>query len=77
MSEAKLKVSGEIFKSILTHMDALSRKELNELKEGGRTLESGLCSPAYYHVVLALEDLARVELVNRDLIGEHEKKGLS
>ena len=73
MSEDRCKVSGEIFKSILTHMDSLSRKELLALKDGGKSLESGLYSPAYYYVVLALEDLARVELVNRDLIGESEK----
>ena len=73
MSEERFKVSGEIFRNILTHMDTLSRKELLELKDGGKSLESGLCSPAYYHVVLALEDLARVELVNRDLIGERGK----
>lgn len=25
--------------------------------------------PAFYHMILALEDLAKVELVNRDLMG--------
>lgn len=73
MSEERLKISGEIFRSILTHMDTLSRKELIELKDGGKTVEPGHHSPAYYYVVLALEDLARVELVNRDLIGECDK----
>lgn len=73
MSEERVKISGEIFRSILTHMDTLSRKELMELKDGGKTIKTGQCSPAYYYVVLALEDLARVELVNRDLMGERDK----
>ena len=75
MCEERFKVSGELFKRILTHVDTLSRKELIELKDEGRDLEPDLCSPAFYHMVLALEDLAKVELVNRDLMGDLENGG--
>jgi hypothetical protein len=70
MSEGRFRVSGELFKRILTHMDTLSRKQLMELQNEGRGVEPGICSPAFYHMVLALEDLAKVELVNRDLMGD-------
>jgi len=69
MREARFKVSGELFKTILTQMDSLSRKQLLELQAEGKGVEPEVCSPAFYHVVLALEDLAKVELVNRDLMG--------
>jgi len=69
MREARFKVSGELFKTILTQMDSLSRKQLLELQAEGKGVELDVCSPAFYHVVLALEDLAKVELVNRDLMG--------
>ncbi len=70
MSEGRFKVSGELFKGILTQMDTLSRRQLMQLQDEGRGVEPELCSPAFYHVVLALEDLAKVELVNRDLMGD-------
>ncbi len=72
MSDERYKVSGELFKRILTHMDSLSRKQLMELQAEGRGVEPDICSPAFYHVVLALEDLAKVELVNRDLMGVND-----
>jgi len=71
MSEERFKVSGELFKRILTQMDSLSTKQLLELQTEGRGVDPGVCSPAFYHVVLALQDLAKVELVNRDLMGEN------
>jgi|GEM_PF-1513802 len=75
MSEVRFRVSGELFKRILTQMDTLSRKQLMELQDEGRGVEPELCSPAFYHVVLALEDLAKVELVNRDLMGDRGPDG--
>lgn len=51
-------------------MDTLSRKQLMQLQEEGKGVVPELCSPAFYHVVLALEDLAKVELVNRDLMDD-------
>lgn len=72
MNEERFRVSGELFRRILTHMDSLSRDELLELQAERREVRPELCSPAFYHVILALEDLAKVELVNRDLIGRSE-----
>lgn len=70
MNDGRFKVSGELFKGILTHMDSLSRKQLLELQTESKGVEPEVCSPAFYHVVLALQDLAKVELVNRDLMGD-------
>ena len=68
MIEDRLRVSGELFKKILSHMDSLSRKELLELQfESKMAIQKG-CSPALYHVIRALDDLAKLELVNRDLM---------
>ena len=69
MIEQRLKVSGVMFKKILSHMDSLTRKELLELKAESEVAQKERCSPALYHVMLALNELARVELVNRDLMG--------
>ncbi len=68
MTEDRLKVSVELFKKILTHMDSLSRSELLELHNESVKTAPGDCSPALYHVIMALKDLAQVELVNRDLM---------
>ncbi len=73
MSENRLKVSGALFREILTHMDSLSREELMGLQTERREIKPDLCSPAFYHVILALEELAKVELVNRDLMGNSGK----
>ena len=75
MSEDRFRVSGELFKKILTHMDTLSRKQLMDLQDEGKGVGPEVCSPAFYHLVLALEDLAKVELVNRDLMGEQGMDG--
>jgi len=68
MTSDRFRVSGDLFKKILTHMDSLSRKQLMELQLESKEIEPDSCSPAYYHVMRALEDLAKVELVNRDLM---------
>ena len=68
MIEDRFKVSGESFKKILTHMDSLSRKEHMELQAESKVALEGDCSPALYHVIQALDDLAKLELVNRDLM---------
>lgn len=68
MNQEKFKVSGRLFRSILTQMDSLSREDLITLQTEGAELNPDLCSRAFYHAVQALRDLARVELVNRDLI---------
>ncbi len=68
MIEDRFKMSGEFFKKILSHMDSLTRTELLELQAESRRALEGDCSQALYHVVRALE-LAKVELVNRDLMG--------
>ena len=68
MIEDRFRVSGVLFKKILTHMDSLSRTELMELQAESTEATPGDCSPALYHVILALKDLAKVELVNRDLM---------
>ena len=68
MIEDRFKVSGKLFKKILTHMDSLSRTQLMELQAESRDATPGDCSPALYHVIQALEDLAKVEFVNRDLM---------
>jgi hypothetical protein len=67
MSEVKHRVLSETFRSLLTRMDALSTEELLEL-QSARGAEEGACSQAFHHVMLALEDMARAELINRDLI---------
>lgn len=68
MTEDRLKVSGEMFKKILSHMDSLTRKELLELQAESKVTSEQECSPALYHVLQALNELAKVELVNRDLM---------
>ena len=72
MKEDRFKVSGELFRRVLTHMDLLSRDELMEIQAERREIKPDLCLPAFYHMIIALEDLARVELINRDLIGGSE-----
>ena len=67
MSEVKQRVLSETFKSLLTQMDSLSTEELLEL-QSARGGTEGACSQAFRHVMLALEDMARAELINRDLI---------
>jgi len=69
MIEDRLKVSGEMFKKILSHMDSLTRTELLELRAESKVASEADCSQALYHVIQALNELARVELVNRDLMG--------
>ena len=69
MSEDSIKVSVELFRDMLARMDSLTRAELMEIREEGRDLSPENCSPAYYHVVLALGDMAGAELINRDLMG--------
>lgn len=49
-------------------MDSLSREDLIILQTEGEDLNPDLYSPAFYDVMQALGDLARVELVNRDLV---------
>ncbi|MEQ9619841.1 MAG: hypothetical protein RIG61_11810 [Deltaproteobacteria bacterium] len=72
MKEDRFKVSSELFRRVLTHIDLLSRDELMEIQAERREVKPDLCSPAFYHMILALEDLARAELVNRDLMGDSE-----
>lgn len=72
MKDDRFKVSGELFRSILSQMDLLSRHELMEIQAERREIKPDLCSLAFYHIMLALEDLARAELVNRDLMGNSE-----
>ena len=67
MSEVKHRVLSETFRSLLSRMDSLSTEELLEL-QSGRGGTEGACSQAFHHVMLALEDMARAELINRDLI---------
>jgi hypothetical protein len=67
MSEVKQRVLSETFRSLLTRMDSLSTEELLEL-QSARGGTEGVCSQAFHHVMLALEDMARAELINRDLI---------
>ena len=50
-------------------MDELSRAELMEIIAERSELTRDVCSPTFYHVVLALEDIASAELINRDLMG--------
>ncbi len=68
MVEERLKVSGEMFKRILSHMDSLTRTELLALQAESKAAQREDCSPALYHVMQALNELAKVELVNRDLM---------
>lgn len=68
MIENRFKRSGELFKKILSHMDSLDRTELLELQAESRRALEGDCSQALYYVVRALNELAKVELVNRDLM---------
>lgn len=68
MIKDKFKVSGNLFKKILSHMDSLSRKELMELQAECSSAIQSDCSPTLYHIIKALDDLAKLELVNRDLI---------
>ena len=63
----KHRVLSETFRSLLSRMDSLSTEELLEL-QSGRGGTEGACSQAFHHVMLALEDMARAELSNRDLI---------
>lgn len=69
MIEQRLRVSGVMFKKILSHMDSLTRNELLELQAEIKVAQEEKCSPALYHVIKALNELAKVELVNRDLMG--------
>lgn len=69
MADGRFKVSGELFRSILARMDSLSRAELMEIRAERMEISPERCSPAFYHVVLALEDIASAELINRDLMG--------
>lgn len=69
MIEQRLRVSGVMFKKILSHMDSLTRNELLELQAEIEVAQKEKCSPALYHVIHALNELAKVELVNRDLMG--------
>ena len=71
MIEDRHKVSGELFKRVLTHMDSLSRAQLVQLQDEINNTLPGECSPALYHMIKALEDLAKVELVNRDLMDNY------
>lgn len=50
-------------------MDELSRAELMEIMAERSELPPDRCSPAFYYVVLALEDIASAGLINRDLMG--------
>jgi hypothetical protein len=68
MTEDRIKVSVELFRDMLARMDSLTRAELMEIRAEGRELRPDSCSPAYYHAVLALGDMAGAELINRDLI---------
>ena len=70
MIEDRFRISGELFKRILLHMDSLSRKELVEIQAESRAARADDCSPALYHVILALDDLAKVELINRNLMND-------
>jgi hypothetical protein len=67
MSEVKHRVLSEMFRGLLSRMDSLSTEELLEL-QSTRGGAEGACSQAFHHVMLALEDMARAELINRDLI---------
>jgi len=69
MIEDRFKVSGELFKKILSHMDSLTRTQLMELQAESKEAAQGDLSPALFHVIQALDELAKVELVNRDLMG--------
>jgi len=70
MIEDRFKVSGELFKKILTHMDTLSRSELVKLRVEIEMAIEKDCSPALFHVIQALDDLAKLELINRDLMNK-------
>jgi hypothetical protein len=69
MADDRYKVSGELFRGILARMDSLTRAELMELRAERKELRAEHCSPAFFHVVLALGDIAGAELINRDLMG--------
>lgn len=69
MADDRIKVSVELFRDMLARMDSLTREELMQIRAEGRGLSPENCSPAYYHVVLALGDMAGAELINRDLMG--------
>ena len=69
MSEERIKVSVELFRDMLARMDSLTRAELMQIRAEGRALSPESCSPALYHAVLALGDMAGAELINRDLMG--------
>lgn len=69
MADERFKVSGELFRGILAKMDSLTRAELMELRIERKDVKPEHCSPAFYHVVLALGDIAGAELINRDLMG--------
>ena len=74
MIEDRFKMSGELFKKILSHMDSLTRTELLELQAESRRVLEGDCSQALYYVVRALDELAKVELVNRDLMDNFQQR---
>lgn len=69
MMEVRYRVSGELFKKILSHVDSLIRAELLELQAESKAAQGRECSQALYHVIQALDELAKVELINRDLMG--------
>ena len=54
MIEDRFKMSGELFKKILSHMDSLTRTELLELQAESRRVLEGDCSQAPYYVVRAV-----------------------
>jgi hypothetical protein len=69
MTEERFRVSSQLFRNILARMDELSRAELMEIRAERNEIAPERCSPAFYQVVLALEDIASAELINRDLMG--------
>jgi len=74
MIQDRFKRSGELFKKILSHMDSLTRTELLEIQDESRRVLEGDCSQALYYVVRALDELAKVELVNRDLMDNFQER---
>mgnify|MGYP006908325471 CR=1 FL=1 len=69
MPDDRMKISENIFRKLLAEMDSMSRTELIslQLEDSGPRPEE--YSPALYHIIMALRDLARAELINRDLMG--------
>jgi len=51
-------------------MDSLSRSELVELRVESEMAIEKNCSTALFHVIQALDDLAKLELINRDLMNK-------